>query len=109
MAESAHDGASPESSVATTATLTGTSASLGGQILDGVAVRLVMTGGVVSKTAAGGRRNARDTPATRPCPAIWPLELTAVAPERTHSEPAGMRPVRSRMPLASLRTDACES
>src|SRR5258707_15393676 len=103
MAESAHDGASPESSVATTATLTGTSASLGGQILDGVAVRLVMTGGVVSRAAAGVRREARGTPATRPCPPIWPLALSAVAPQRTHPEPARVGPLGSPMPSASLR------
>src|SRR5260370_38571609 len=101
MAERAHDGAWPESSVATTATLTGTSASLGGQILDGVAVRLVMTGGVVAKTAPGGRRKARGNPATTPLPAIWPFEVAAARPQRTPSEPAGIEPLNRLTPMAA--------
>src|SRR5258705_7183682 len=72
MDESAQAGASPESSLARTVTVTGTRAPFGGHTVDGVAVRLAITGGVVSPATT-----------TSPEPSAW---LPAASEQVTCSE-----------------------
>jgi hypothetical protein len=61
-----HAGVWPESSVAVADTVTVTRAPFGGAIVDGVAVRLVNTGGVVS----GGTTTAAAAELLLPAPSV---------------------------------------
>src|ERR687888_132527 len=92
-------GATSRSSVAFTATVTGTIALLGGTIDTGSTETLLIVGGVVS-VAGGVSMNERSVvvPPNVPSPTMTPAALTAFACISTQPESAGMRVLRSTDP-----------
>src|SRR5262249_47814226 len=97
-----HVGATPESSVADAETDTLTISPFTTEMLEGVAVTLLMTGGVVSFCFAGDMRNTVWTPFSVPSPTIWPDALIPLTSFNTHPELTGSSVLRSTAPLASV-------